>query len=84
MLRTGHVAFGAVLSVVLRDGASAHGESNHIVVPIELQNTAIVCSMERGGLPSDVIRRSCLSDSQNVITNGTRNVVNRNVYHIRK
>jgi hypothetical protein len=33
---------------------------------------------------SDVIRRSCLSDSRNVITNGTRNVVIRNVHHIRK
>lgn len=49
MLRTGHVAFSAGLSVVLRAGTSAYGESNHIVVPIELENTAIVCSMERGG-----------------------------------
>jgi len=49
VLRTGHVAFSAGLSVVLRAGTSAYGESNHIVVPIELENTAIVCSMERGG-----------------------------------
>jgi len=33
---------------------------------------------------SDVIRRSCFSDSHNVITNGTRNVAIRNVHHIRR
>ena len=52
MLRTLHVALSAGLSVVLRAGTSAHGESNHIVVPIELENTAIVCSVERGGHPA--------------------------------
>ena len=33
---------------------------------------------------SNVIRRSCLSDSQNVITNGTRDVIIRNVHRTRK
>jgi hypothetical protein len=52
LLRTGHVTLSAGVSVVLGAVTSAYGESNHIVVPIELQNTAIVCSMERGGHPA--------------------------------
>jgi hypothetical protein len=52
VLRNWHFAFSASMSAALRAVTSGYGESNHIVVPIELQNTAIVCSMERGGHPA--------------------------------